>query len=153
MAWADDMHGMQFKPSEVKLYVSSHSWGMKLSQLGKQNGTVRIITYSLPDLDYIKEQFARRPENIWIIAHDKFTDRAKSIKELYPAIRVSVRPDVHAKLLMIEPATIYVTSANFGNSHWKEIGVGVRSAEGHKWYLDQMFNPLWQTATEVTGKN
>lgn len=84
MAWNDDSFGAVFKSHEVKLFFNGdHTWAMKLSQLSKQDGTVRIITYSLPDLEYVKEQIGRRPNNIFIICHSRFEDRAREIKAAF----------------------------------------------------------------------
>lgn len=148
MSWRDDGHGLVVKATEVKLFMPSHSWGMKLSQLPKQAGRVRILTYSLPDRSYVAEQLGRRPSNIALICHEKFRDRAVAIKREFPGIEIAVSDCLHAKLLLIEPATVYVTSANFGESDWTEVGVGVRSKPGHDWYAE-MFDRLWLTAMEV----
>lgn len=148
MAWNNDGHGMVIKAAEVKLFKPSHSWGMKLSQLPRQAGRVRIMTYSLPDRSYIIEQFNRRPNNIAILCHAKFRERAIELKALFPDIDVAVSESVHAKLLLIEPGTIYVTSANFGESHWSEVGVGIRSEAGHKWYAE-MFDDLWKKSEVI----
>lgn len=46
MGWNQDSHGLVFKSNELKLYYDGHhTWAMKLSQVSKQKGTVRIITY------------------------------------------------------------------------------------------------------------
>ncbi len=87
MAWNDDNHGQLFKSNELKLYYSgTHTWAMKLSQLHHQSGYVRIITYSLPDIDYVKQQFHRRPYDISIICHSKFRDKAIEIKKPIPKL-------------------------------------------------------------------
>lgn len=148
MAWNNDEHGMVVKAVEVKLFKPSHSWGMKLSQLSRQLGHVRILTYSLPDHEYICQQFGRRPNNISILCHSKFRDRAAAIKSSFPEIGVALSDNIHAKLLLIEPGTIYVTSANFGDSQWNEVGVGIRSESGHRWYAD-MFDEIWEKSEKL----
>lgn len=150
MAWNDDGHGMVIKAAEVKLFIPSHSWGMKLSQLPRQAGRVRILTYSLPDQNYVSQQFSRRPTNIAILCHAKFRDRAIALKADFPEIDVALSETIHAKLLLIEPGTIYVTSANFGESNWSEIGVGIRSVPGHQWYAE-MFDDLWKKSEVIGG--
>lgn len=149
MAFSTDSGGIAFKCNDVKLQGQASLWATKLSQLGRQNGTVRIITYSLPDLGYIKEQFQRRPKNVFIICHERFIERAGEIKRFFPSIRVAVNPAVHSKILLIEPHTVYVSSANFGLSRWHETSVGFHSKEAHDWYADHEFKPLWIRSEEV----
>lgn len=150
MTWKDDVHGKVFKSSEVKLYYSgSHTWAMKLSQLAGQAGVVRIVTYSLPDMDYVKKQFRRRPHDIWLICHSKFRKGAIEIKRAFPKIKVAVKDDVHSKVLLIEPKTVYVTSANFGLSKWHETTIGVRSQEAHDAYVENSFDKLWKQSEEI----
>jgi phosphatidylserine/phosphatidylglycerophosphate/cardiolipin synthase-like enzyme len=146
MAWENDGHGLAFKPKEVKIYAHTHSWGMKLSQLHRQTGTVRIITYSLPDIAYIQAQFNRRPYDIFLLCHSKFLARAREVQYVYPRIAVAVHDRIHAKALLISPETCYFGSANFGESHWHEVEVGVRSREAHDMYV-QVFETLWGQAT------
>ena len=116
--WENDSHGLVFKSSEVKLYGATHTWAMKLSQLNRQHGSVRIITYSLPAIAYIEAQFLRRPYDIWIVCHSAFHDRAQAFKIDFPGFHVATRNDVHSKVVLIEEQTLYISSANFGNSQW-----------------------------------
>lgn len=150
MGWKDDNHGKVFKSSELKLYFSgSHTWAMKLSQLHRQSSYVRIITYSLPNMEYVKDLFHKRPFDISIICHSKFRDRAKELKKLFPQVNVAVKGDVHSKILLIEPETIYVTSANFGKSNWHETCLGARSKVAHDEYVQKSFNKLWDQSEEI----
>lgn len=149
MGWNDDGYGIVVKATEVKLYTTDHSWGMKLSQLGRQTGQVRILTYSLPDLAYVTKQLGRRPKDVAMICHARFRDRAIAVKARFPGIEISLSIRLHAKLLLIAPDTVYVTSANFGESDWDELGVGVRSKAGHDWYAG-MFDRLWRESEVVT---
>lgn len=148
MAYKTDNHGFVFKCNDIKI-SSGNSWGMKLSQLYKQDGTVRIITYSLPDLAYIKKQFERRPQNIFMIAHGNFHSQAQKIKRQFPDIQIAVHRQVHSKILLIEPNTVYISSANFGDSKWHETSIGLHSQEAHDWYVTNQFTPLWESCSMV----
>lgn len=79
----------------------------------------------------------------------KFRERAQEIKDLFPLIRIGVRYDVHSKVLLIEPNTLYITSANFGLSRWHETSIGVRSKDAHDAYVCNAFNPLWDSAEKL----
>lgn len=143
MSWANDAHGLVFKSSEIKLYRNGgHTWKMKLSQIGKQTGSVYIITYSLPEIEYVQDCIAKRPSDIHIVCHSKFMERATTIKRLYPNVSVYLNAEVHSKVCLIAPSTVYIGSANFGVSHWHETIVGIRSKEALDWYLENSFFPL-----------
>ena len=145
MAWKNDEHGIVFGSSEIKMYRNGHhTWAMKLSQISKSKSVVRIVTYSLPNLDYTQEQLGRRPQSIFVVCHSKFLIKAKQLKSEFPGIEIAVNSFVHSKVCMIEPSTIYVGSANFGLSDWHETIVGVRSKAAHDWYLENSFIPLWR---------
>ncbi len=154
MTWKNDQHGLLFKSSEIKLYRNGgHTWAMKLSQLPSQVGIVRIVTYSLPDLKYACEQIGRRPKDMYVICHKKFADLAAQIKERYPNVRIAVHDEVHSKICLIAPKTLYVGSANFGVSGWHETEVGIRSSEAHDWYVTNSFEPLWRECKEVQSES
>ena len=152
MTYKTDNGGVAFKANDAKLYFAGSTWGMKLSQLNRQSGVVRIVTYSLPDMAYVKQQFERRPYDIWIICHTKFIDRAETLKRTFPDVRIAVRNDVHAKVLLIEPSTLYVTSANFGASHWIESGIGIHSKPAHDSAL-ATFENVWSGSREIAAKS
>ena len=141
--WNNDAHGLLFKCSEVKLYSPSHTYGMKLSQLPRQKGTVRIITYKFAALPYAIEQLARRPHDIKIIVNSKFSPDARRIKKELPGVEIRVHPELHDKVVLIEPSTIYMGSANFGHGGWSESTVGLRSKEAFDWFLKTRWEPLW----------
>lgn len=153
MTWNSDAFGMVFKSSEIKLFHNgSHTWAMKLSQLARQPGTVRIITYTLPDLEYVSLQIGRRPKDILIICHAKCCERAMEIKRMFPGIQIAVNSAVHSKVCLISPKTVYIGSANFGLSDWHETVVGIRSVDLHDWYVERSFLPLWTASHEIIAR-
>jgi len=122
---------------------------MKLSQLAKQTGTVRIVTYSLPDLPYARQQLGRRPRDIFLLCHSQFRDQACQIKKALPQVHIATNDQCHSKVCLIAPNTIYIGSANFGKSDWHETLIGVRSQQAHEWYVQNSFEPLWETSQRV----
>jgi hypothetical protein len=149
VAFKTDGGGIAFKCSDAKLQANASTWATKLSQLARQEGVVRIVTYSLPDMKYVRVQLGRRPKDILLIAHSQFTGRAIEIKRAFPSVRVAVHDQVHSKILLIAPETITISSANFGDSDWHETSVSFHSKEAHDWYVEKVFVPLWQSCQEV----
>lgn len=150
MTWADDAHGILLSIGEAKLYRNGgHTWAMKLSQLHRQKGICRIVTYSLPDIQYVHRQLDRRPHGVFIVFHEKFLRRGRELKNEFPLVRFACCNNVHSKVCMIEPNTVYVSSANFGYSGWHETTIGIRSKKAHDWYLQNSFLPLWNESKEL----
>ena len=88
--------------------------------------------------------------DIFILAHDKFVCRAKEIRQEFPHIRVAVHPEVHSKVLLIAPHTVWISSANFGSSDWHETTVGFHSKAAHDHYAKGVFPHLWDQSDEIT---
>ena len=61
MAFKTDNGGFAFKCDDAKLCTGASTWATRLSQLSRMKGAVRIITYSLPKMDYVRKQLRRRP--------------------------------------------------------------------------------------------
>lgn len=147
MTWRNDGHGLLFRCGELKLYRPSHTWGMKLSGLSQQTGRVRVLTYSLPDLAYVLEQFRRRPHDVWLIGHTKFRSRAEWLQRAIPGLHIGTAK-VHSKVVLIAPATVYIGSANFGRSNLHETVIAVRSSLAHDWLAEE-FDSIWRRADIV----
>jgi phosphatidylserine/phosphatidylglycerophosphate/cardiolipin synthase-like enzyme len=149
MGFQTDAGGLAFACGDIKLFTALVTWATRLSQLPRQAGTVRIITYSLPRLEYVKTQLARRPHDLYLVVHDKFAALAAAIKAQFPRVRVAVHPRVHSKVLLIAPQTLWISGANFGDNDWHETTIGLHSQPAHDWYVSHMFDPLWQSAREL----
>ena len=150
MSWNDDFYGIVRKVKEIKVFSSGATWKMKLSQLGRQAGVMRIQTYSLPDMEYVQSVFQKRPSGIFLLCHEKFRQRANQIKAAFPAIEVGLHPSNHAKVVLIEPETVYVGSSNFGHSGWLEAEVGIRCKDIHDFMVSR-FNSAFAEAEKVAG--
>jgi hypothetical protein len=152
MTWNNDAHGLLCKISEAKLYLPSHSWAMKLSQLHKQpNSIVRIMTYSL-NAEYAQQILERRPYNIRIICNSQFNEEAYQLSQKVSGIHIRTFNDIHAKLVLIEPETVYLGSANLVKNTLADISIGLRLKAAHDYYaawFDKTFRPCdWHTALE-----
>lgn len=156
MTWKNDIHGLLFKSNELKLYRPSHTWGMKLSQLDRQPGTVRIVTFRLPGKvtdDYYATQIARRPSDMFVLigsgGRTEEFSKAQELKARFLEVRIALHSELHVKAVASAPKTVYVGSANFGSSSWADLTLGVRSVDAHQYFVDKIFNPLWSEATEI----
>lgn len=149
MPFKTDAGGFSFKCSDIKISGAASTWATRISQLAKLPGLMRIITYSIPSIDYAKTQIARRPNGILLIVNAKFEPAARVLKHEFPEVAIRLSARAHSKVLLVEPHTIWISSANFGDSGWHETTIGLHSKDAHDWYVAEMFNPLWTNAQEV----
>ena len=89
-------------------------------------------------MDYLKKILGKRPNDMTLIANDKFQSKAKELQELYPGITIYLRSDVHAKMVLIEPETVWLSSANFGDSTWFEHTIGIHDKRGYDFYRKEL---------------
>ena len=146
-----DTDGEAINIKDAKLFFGDNStWATRLSQLAKVKGNVYISTFSLPDLPYAQEILEKRPRDIFIIAHSMFNTKALAIKDAFPDIRIALRDDIHAKIVLAEPETVWLSSANFGRSGWIEHGIGMHSPEAFEFYR-KAFTETFSSSEEIIG--
>lgn len=149
MSFKTDNSGCALRIEDAKInFGYSFSWLDWLSELEHISGNVYIMTYSLPDMHYIQYILAKRPHDIFIIAHSKFLERAVKIKETYPDIHIALCDYTHAKVVLTEPNTVWLSSANFGRSNWLENTIGIHSQKAFEYYKFA-FKNTFDNSTQV----
>lgn len=143
MSFKKDNGGLVISIEDAKILTSrtASSWNTRLSQIGTPNlkdKKIIICTYSLPNLEYSKQIFDKRSKNVMLIVNEKFGDKAKELRNLYPDLEIHLKADVHAKIVLVEPKTVWLSSANFGESDWFEQTIGIHSKEAYNFYLDEI---------------
>ena len=141
MSFNTDNGGLAVKVTE-KIKVSSSesasTWNTRLSQIAYQSGEIFICTYSLPDLNYITRILDKRSTGITVLANSKFVDKAKELKKLYPNLNIKLAPDTHAKIVLVPPNTVWLSSANFGQSRWFENTIGIKNEKVYEFYINEI---------------
>ena len=138
-----DAGGLALALNDVKLMTTetASSWNTRLSQIARMKGKVIICTYSLPNLKYMEKIFDKRSWDVVLIANDKPKDNEWKVQELqerYPDMEIYLKPDIHAKIILIEPKTVWLSSANFGRSGWFENTIGIHDKEAYDFYYKQI---------------
>jgi phosphatidylserine/phosphatidylglycerophosphate/cardiolipin synthase-like enzyme len=155
MGWNDDAHGIRLPGKavkEIKVYhPGTHSWASKLKAFHRFKKDLAIVTYSLPSLKILRDLLGSEDGpgflgSVRIIAHSKFSDTASTLVEGNPKLQIRLLPNVHAKMVLVGPDTVYIGSANFGHSGWLESNVGIRSEEVFARCLEE-FEALWLKAS------
>jgi hypothetical protein len=145
MSWRSYDGSLSLTAHEIRLFPGTSTWSTRLSSLGNRHGMVYVCTFSLPSLDYCEAQLGHRPHDILLLCHAKFIKKAKHLQERFADIEIRVHPAVHAKLLCIAPDTVFVSSANFGDSGGEEATISVRSQDAIAFY-ERRFTELWAEA-------
>lgn len=133
MSFKTDDGGVALSLKDCKLMATT-SWDASLSQA---TGRVVIVTYSLPDLRYIAGILNKRSD-VHLVMNSKFKDRAMRLKRRYPELRITMRNDLHAKMVLAEPDMVWLSSANFGRSRWFEHTIGIHDRQAYEFYKGQL---------------
>ncbi len=161
MKYTTDNGGTATKCDDIKLFKQGSTWATKLSQLGKSSGKLIIMTHgfqtrydkcpteSLDDeKNYIKNIFDKRPYDIFIICNSDNYENAKILKTAYPKIRIKHHDKINANIAILEPRTVFISSENFGYSHYDNFGVGFHSQEIYNHYKE-IFQDYWKKSKEI----
>lgn len=151
MTFRDDGGGFALKCDDAKFSIDASTWNTKLSRIGMTNGAIYIMTKMLPNPNFIAKILSKRPANIYILANVDAELNAKEIKSMFPDVQVGLPPTMDAKVVFIEPETIWISSADFGES---KIGgsrmitssIGIHSTEVYKRGVKEFFAREWKKA-------
>ncbi|RYE40110.1 MAG: hypothetical protein EOP24_42060 [Hyphomicrobiales bacterium] len=149
MAFSDDGGGFAFSCEDAKISICASTWNTRLSQLARIAGPVCIMTSGLPDIEYISRIVGKRPNDIFIIANTRAVLEAKQLKSRFPLLRIALHPNTNAKVVLIAPETVWVSSADFGKTGQIESAVGLHSTVVYSRTLESLFNTVWQEAMEI----
>lgn len=149
MAFTDDNGGFTFSCDDAKFSICASTWNTRLSQLGKIEGSLCIMTHHLPNPDYIGRIISKRPHNIFIIANQDARDNAQIIKAQFPQVRIALHPKLNAKVVLVAPETVWVSSSDFGKTKMIESAIGLHSVAVHNRVLKDFFNVEWAKSIEL----
>ena len=133
-----DGGGVEIPNVKLKALTGGSSWNTRLSQIAHVKGNITICTYSLPDINYLSRIFCKRQEDVKILVNKKFESRAREMMLKFPKLEIYLKDDVHAKLVLLAPETVYIGSDNFGDSGWFEATVRIKSPYVYRHYIEQI---------------
>lgn len=149
MAFSDDSGGFAFTCDDAKMSICSSTWNTRLSQIGRATGPIFVMTGLLPDTAYISQILSKRPRNIFIIANDVSQASAEFLKRSFPEVRIVLHPKNNAKVVLVAPDTVWISSSDFGKSDQIESAVGMHSEALYKRTLELLFNKVWVQSREI----
>ena len=149
MAFSDDNGGFAFSCDDAKMSICASTWNTRLSQIARVTGPIYIMTGLLPDTTYISQIIEKRPREIFIIANASARENAQSIKRSFPGVRIVLHRNSNAKVVLVAPETVWVSSSDFGKSVQIESAVGMHSSVLYQRTLESLFNKVWAESEEV----
>lgn len=150
MAFSDDNGGFAFSCDDAKMSICASTWNTRLSQIARVAGPILIMTGSLPEPEYISQILGKRPRDIFIIANTSAVAEARLLKSRFPAIRIALHPNNNAKVVLVAPDTVWVSSSDFGKTTKIEAAVGMHSVFVFNQTLSALFNRVWMEGTEIS---
>jgi hypothetical protein len=150
MIFSNDSGGFVFSCEDAKMSICTSSWNKRLSQIARVIGPILIMTGSLPDAEYISQTLGKRPRDIFIIANVDAQEEARMLKRRFPDVRIALHGNNNAKVVLVAPDTVWVSSADFGKSARIESTVGLHSSALFNKTRASFFNRMWAEATEIS---
>jgi hypothetical protein len=149
MVFSDDSFGFAFSCEDAKMSVCAGSWGRRLSHIARVAGPILILTGSLPDPDYISQTLGKRPRDIFIVANADAHKEARVLKLRFPDVRIALHRNTNAKVVLVAPDTVWVSSADFGKTTQIESAIGLHSSRVFERTRESLFNKVWEEASEI----
>lgn len=149
MVFGNDSRGFAFSCEDAKMSICASTWNTRLSQIARVIGPVLIMTGSLPDPDYISQTLGKRPRDIFIIANLHAQREARMLKLRFPEVRIALHPKNNAKVVLVAPDTVWVSSADFGRTAQIESAVGLHSSAVFAKTRETFFDRIWAEAIEI----
>ena len=140
MAFKTDCGGIAMT-ADIKLSQKGTTWNTRLSQIGRHDRLVTLCTFSTGDIDYLTKILSKRDfgSGIRIIGNEKNEWKMRRLKNLFPAAQFFVSPNAHAKLALVEPNIVWVSSENLGRTRDVfDASIGIHSEEAYQHYLSQV---------------
>jgi hypothetical protein len=149
MVFSNDSGGFAFSCEDAKMSICASTWNTRLAHIARVIGPVLIMTGSLPDPEYISRTLGKRPRDIFIIANADAQREARMLKLRFPDVRIALHRNNNAKVVLVAPNTVWVSSADFGKTTQIESAVGLHSSVVFDKTRESLFNKVWAEAIEI----
>jgi hypothetical protein len=127
-------------------------WRPVLKLATEKHVPIHIMTYNLPGLPWLTEQFPRLSmQNVSLLADEEFVAKAEALKRAYRQLKIAVHPKMHSKVALAAPDRVYVSSANLGSMGQHETIVDLSSQILHDWWLETIWQLLWDESREIAA--
>jgi len=127
--------------ADIKVSNKATTWNTRLSQIGRTDAELIIVSFSLGDLAYTEKVLSKRPNgrNITLICNTGYYRNARILKKHLPEMRVFLHPKAHAKLVLYAPGTVWISSENIGHKAKSfDATVGIKNQVVYDHYRSQV---------------
>lgn len=127
---------------EVK-FSKMLNWNQKFN--GLRNRNIIVSTYTLPNLDYLKTIIAKlfaQGNSLTIYANDFVLPTLQLLQQEFPQLVYDTRPNLHAKMVLIENNIVWLSSQNFGSSGWFENTINLKGLEPYDYFYNRLLEFL-----------
>jgi len=103
--------------ADIKLSNRYTTWNTRLDKIGQTDNELIIISFSLSNVSYIEKILSKRENGrgITLIGNTAYYKNAVSLKRMLPEMKIYIHPQVHAKLILYAPGTVWLSSENIGH--------------------------------------
>ena len=102
---------------------------------------VTIYTYDLffnCDVSFYKDSLGHL-QNCKIVVNRVKEQKRKEFETALPNVKLTVKEDSHAKILLIAPDLVYLTSQNFSDApDWFQYAVRIKDADAYRFYYNSV---------------
>ena len=123
--------------ADIRVVAGGSTWNTRLAQLLRGNRKIVICTFSLSP-DYVGRLLRKRSRDVVLVVNSKFAGKAMEVKREFPNVRIFLAANTHAKMALVEPDMVWLSSENLVRSRNFENTVGICSRDVYEFYMRQM---------------
>ncbi|HFI0162387.1 TPA: hypothetical protein ACGORW_000157 [Streptococcus suis] len=124
------------KLNNVKVKFSKQlNWNQKFN--GLRSRKIIITTYTLPNIDYIRTMLIKlfkQQNEVTIYANSIALPTLEKLSIEFPSLNFDTRPNLHAKMVLVEGNIVWISSQNFGASSWFENTLNIKSDDAYCYF-------------------
>ncbi len=145
-----DIYGFDMSTKNFTVFVNI-DWCQELQKYEPERH-IDIVTYSIFDERYLKDILSHK-QSVNIIVSDKFQRRQKYeglVQALSGDIVLKPRNSTHAKIVLIEPNIVYLSSQNINKPDWFNWAIKIEDEVVYRFYKKQIEDQNYSNAIDKT---
>lgn len=145
-----DNNGFDMSTKNFTVFVNI-DWYQELQKYEPERH-IDIVTYSIFDKGYLKDILSHK-QSVNIIVSDKFQRRQEYegiVQELSGDIVLKPRNSTHAKIVLIKPNIVYLSSQNINRPDWFNWAIKIEDEVVYRFYKKQIEDQNYSNAIDKT---
>ena len=136
--YAPNIGSLSLSDVEIK-FSTMVNWNQKFN--GCRDRDIIVCTYTLPNLDYVRTilgKLFKQGNRVRIVANKICEPVLSRLACEFDELKISIKPNMHAKMILIDSNLVWLSSQNFGTSGWLENTVRIKSDKAYQFYKDRL---------------